>query len=193
MECNNIFMKYLITLFSILFLFSCASVPDYEKKNYVRIEFSDSYFLKQTIDPNTIYKMNNFNSEEDKTKLLRVGVGGVNQFSTLPPASEDLSLEKISFDNEVFTGVINSCAAKAASENVDAFLGYTTAAAVGAVSGAAMASAAAAIAGPVALLQIAFAGVKSNLDDQRYETIRRAVYMYACLAENGYQAEPKVI
>ena len=71
----------------------------------------------------------------------------------MPPASEDLSLEKISFDNEVFTGVINSCAAKAASENVDAFLGYTTAAAVGAVSGAAMASAAAAIAGPVALLQ----------------------------------------
>ena len=56
-----------------------------------------------------------------------------------------------------------------------------------------MASAAAAIAGPVALLQIAFAGVKSNLDDQRYETIRRAVYMYACLAENGYQAEPKAI
>ena len=77
-------MKNLVILFSILYLSSCASVPDYEKKNYVRIDFSDSYFLKQSIDLNNIYKMTNFNSEEDRTSLLRVGVGGVNKFSTLP-------------------------------------------------------------------------------------------------------------
>jgi len=187
-------MKNLVILFSILYLSSCASVPDYEKKNYVRIDFSDSYFLKQSIDLNNIYKMTNFNSEEDRTSLLRVGVGGVNKFSTLPPASKNLLLLKIPADDKIFTEIVESCSNIAANENVDAFLGYTTAAAVGAISGAAVASAAtAAIAGPVALLQIAFAGIKSNLDDEKYETIRRAVYMYTCIAENGYQVEPKIM
>ena len=84
-------------------------------------------------------------------------------------------------------------AAPAAIAAVAAVVAEAAVAAAAAIAAGAAVAATAAIAGPVALLQIAFAGIKSNLDDEKYETIRRAVYMYACIAENGYQVEPKIM
>ena len=187
-------MRNLAFLLSFLLLASCASVPAYEKKNYVKIGNTDPYSLKQTIDFNTIYKMNGFNPDEDKEKLLRVGVGGVDQFVTMPPYA-DIDKEKIDPDDETFLGLAEACSQKAAFEKVDTWALMTGSAFLGGAIGAASAStaAAAAVAGPILLLTTAAAGTVSYIQDQRSESIKRAIVMYACLAENGYQVEPRTI
>ncbi len=189
-------MKSYYIFLSILLITSCASVPDYEKKNYVKIGNTDPYSLKQTIDFNNAYKMKNFTPEQDKSKLLRVGLGGVDKFVTMPPIEGlGLNLEKIPPDDEDLRGLADACSQKASFEKVDTWALATGSAFLGGAIGAASAStaAAAAVAGPVLLLSTAIMGASSYIADQRNESIRRALVMYACLAENGYQVEPRTI
>ena len=187
-------MRFSIFLASLLLITSCASVPSYEKKNYVKIGNTDPYSLKQTIDVSTIYKMNNFNPDEHKEKLLRVGIGGINTFVTMPP-HPGLDIEKIESDDETFLSLADACSQKAAFEKVDTWALMTGSAFLGGAIGAASAStaAAAAVAGPILLLTTAVVGTTSYIQDQRSEAIKRAIVMYACLAENGYQVEPRTI
>jgi len=187
-------MKFYFIFLFIIILTSCASVPDYEKKNYVKIGNTDPYSLKQTIDFNNAYKMKNFVQEQDKSKLLRVGLGGVDKFVTMPPIT-GLDLEKVSPNDEDLTSLADACSQKASFEKVDTWALATGSAFLGGAIGAASAStaAAAAVAGPVLLLTTAVMGATSYIADQRNESIRRALVMYACLAENGYQTEPKTI
>ncbi len=188
-------MKYYVFLLSVLILSNCASTPAYEKKNYVKIGNTDPYSLKQTIDLNNILKANNFSVDQDKVKLLRVGVGGVDTFVTMPPQTQGMIFEKVSSDDEDFLGLADACSQKAAFEKVDTWALATGSAFLGGAIGAASAStaAAAAVAGPVLLLTTAIVGAGAYIGDQRSESIKRAIVMYACLAENGYQVEPKTI
>ena len=102
-------MKNILILFTFLLVSSCASIPEYEKKNYVKIGNTDPYSLKKTIDLNTIFKMDNFDAEEDKIKLLRVSVGGVDTFVTRQPyTEEDIFLEKVSSDDADFLGLADA-------------------------------------------------------------------------------------
>lgn len=187
-------MRFSYVFLSILLITSCASIPDYEKKNYVKIGNTDPYSLKQTIDFNSAYKMKNFVPEQDKTKLLRVGLGGVDEFVTMPPIM-GLDLEKVPSNDEDLISLADACSQKASFEKVDTWALATGSAFIGGAVGAASAStaAAAAVAGPVLLLTTAVMGATSYISDQRNESIRRALVMYACLAENGYQIEPKTI
>lgn len=187
-------MKKIYPILSIILIVSCASVPDYEKKNYVRIGNTDPYSLKQTIDFDSAYKMKNFVAEDDKSKLLRVGIGGVDKFVTMPPQA-GLDLEKVSSDDDTLNGIADACSQKASFEKVDTWALATGSAFVGGAIGAASAStaAAAAVAGPVLLLTTAVVGASSYIADQRSESIKRAIVMYACIAENGYQVEPRTI
>lgn len=185
-------MVKIYTLLSLILIVSCASVPEYEKKNYVRIGNTDPYSLKQTIDFDSAYKMKNFVSENDKSKLLRVGIGGVDKFVTMPPQA-GLDLEKVPTDDEDLLGIADACSQKASFEKVDTWALATGSAFLGGAIGAASAStaAAAAVAGPVLLLTTAVVGATSYISDKRSESIKRALVMYACLAENGYQVEPR--
>ena len=72
-------MKFYFIFLFIILLTSCASVPDYEKKNYVKIGNTDPYSLKQTIDFNNAYKMKNFVQEQDKSKSIRRNKDKVHQ------------------------------------------------------------------------------------------------------------------
>jgi hypothetical protein len=197
-------MKNILILFTFLLVSSCASIPEYEKKNYVKIGNTDPYSLKKTIDLNTIFKMDNFDAEEDKIKLLRVSVGGVDTFVTRQPyTEEDIFLEKVSSDDADFLGLADACSQKAAFEKVDDWALQTgllaTSATIGAASAVAGASttaaaaSATAVAGPLILLTTAVGFGVNYVQDQRQEAIKRAVVMYGCLAENGYQVEPRTI
>jgi hypothetical protein len=148
--------------------------------------------LKQTIDFNSAYKMKNFISERDKSKLLRVRIGGVDKFTSMPPQI-GLDLEKVPSDDEDVNSMADACSQKASFEKVDTWALATGSAFVGGAIGAASAStaAASAVAGPLVLLTTAVVGATSYITDQRSESIKRALVMYACLAENGYQIEPK--
>ena len=113
-------MNKVLAIFLLLLVSSCASLPEYEKKTYVKIGNTDPYSLKQTIDLNNIFKMDNFDAEEDKAKLLRVNVGGVDTFVTRQPyLDEDIFLEKVSSNDEDFLGLAEACSQKAAFEKVD--------------------------------------------------------------------------
>lgn len=197
-------MKNILILFTFLLVSSCASIPEYEKKNYVKIGNTDPYSLKKTIDLNTIFKMDNFDAEEDKIKLLRVSVGGVDTFVTRQPyTEEDIFLEKVSSDDADFLGLADACSQKAAFEKVDDWALQTgllaTSATIGAASAVAGASttaaaaSATAVAGPLILHTTAVGFGVNYVQDQRQEAIKRAVVMYGCLAENGYQVEPRTI
>jgi hypothetical protein len=197
-------MKKILAIFTFLLVSSCASLPEYEKKTYVKIGNTDPYSLKQTIDLNNVFKMDNFDAEEDKTKLLRVSVGGVDTFVTRQPyTEEDIFLEKVSSNDEDFLGLAEACSQKAAFEKVDDWALQTgllaTSATIGAASAVAGASttaaaaSATAVAGPLILLTTAVGFGVNYVQDQRSEAVKRAIVMYGCLAENGYQAEPKTI
>ena len=188
---------------SIILISSCASIPEYEKKNYIKIGNTDPYSLKQTIDFNNVFRKIEFDPEQDKVKLLRVGVGGVDTFVTRQPFPEEIKLEKVSEDDENFNGLADACSQKAAFEKVDTWALQTgllaTSATIGAASAIAGASSTAAaasataVAGPLILVTTAVGMGLNYVQDQRSEAIRRAVVMYGCLAENGYQAEPRTI
>ena len=98
-------MNKALIFLSIVLISSCASIPEYEKKNYVKIGNTDPYSLKQTIDLNNVYRKVEFDPEQDKVKLLRVGVGGVDTFVTRQPFPEEIELEKVSEDDEDFNGL----------------------------------------------------------------------------------------
>lgn len=197
-------MTKVLAIFLLLLVSSCASLPEYEKKTYVKIGNTDPYSLKQTIDLNNVFKMDNFDAEVDKAKLLRVNVGGVDTFVTRQPyLEEDIFLEKVSSNDEDFLGLAEACSQKAAFEKVDDWALQTgllaTSATIGAASAVAGASttaaaaSATAVAGPLILLTTAVGFGVNYVQDQRSEAVKRAVVMYGCLAENGYQAEPKTI
>lgn len=197
-------MNKVLAIFLLLLVSSCASLPEYEKKTYVKIGNTDPYSLKQTIDLNNVFKMDNFDAEEDKAKLLRVNVGGVDTFVTRQPyLDEDIFLEKVSSNDEDFLGLAEACSQKAAFEKVDDWALQTgllaTSATIGAASAVAGASttaaaaSATAVAGPLILLTTAVGFGVNYVQDQRSEAVKRAVVMYGCLAENGYQVEPKTI
>ena len=197
-------MNKVLAIFLLLLVSSCASLPEYEKKTYVKIGNTDPYSLKQTIDLNNVFKMDNFDAGEDKAKLLRVNVGGVDTFVTRQPyLDEDIFLEKVSSNDEDFLGLAEACSQKAAFEKVDDWALQTgllaTSATIGAASAVAGASttaaaaSATAVAGPLILLTTAVGFGVNYVQDQRSEAVKRAVVMYGCLAENGYQAEPKTI
>ena len=91
---------------------SCSSnvnkAPDV---TYVKIGASDTYSLISTLDPNSVYKANNFDPDVDKIKLLKVIVGGIDTFRYLPNNFEpqelsSLNLTKVDKDDEEFNGLL---------------------------------------------------------------------------------------
>ena len=196
----------LFALTLIFFLVSCSTnvnkAPDV---TYVKIGASDTYSLMSTLDPNSVYKANNFDPDVDKIKLLKVIVGGIDTFRYLPNNFEpqelsSLNLTKVDKDDEEFNGLLKACSERASFEKVDTWALQTgliatsaTIGAAGAVAGAstaASAAAASAVAGPLILVMTAVGGAGAYIQNERQETIKRGVAMYGCLAENGYQAEP---
>ena len=198
-------MKLLVTVL-LFFLASCSSNANKGPEvAYVKIGSSDTYSLISTLDPNSVYKANNFNPDVDKIKLLKVIVGGTDTFRYLPNNFEpyeinSLNLTKVPEDDEEFNGFLKACSERASFEKVDTWALQTgliatsaTIGAAGAVAGAstaASAAAASAVAGPLILVMTAVGGAGAYIQNERQETIKRGVAMYGCLAENGYQAEP---